>query len=392
MELDTARLLRALAAQPWTSTIVILGAAALLVVVMHVLARGLNDGRHPWQQRLRARLGVPADKKFQEIRWLLLTMHFFLWQFVAYLLMHAWGWHDESEELLKTLFSKGFMLGGVRIVIGKLLAGMLMFLALFTFTRWLRRKLERDWLVRAGVEPSTRDTVATLFGYITFIIAMLVGLSYAGLDLSKLAIVAGALSVGIGFGLQNIVSNFVSGLILLFERPIRTGDFINVSGSEGIVRKMRIRATEIETGDRETIIMPNSNLLSNPVRNRSLRTRMGRVVLNVGVAYGSDPELVRKVLKEVAAKHPAIRGEGAVLFTNFGASSLDFELSAPIIDGDGKGGVASDLRFSIIAAFAQAGIEMPFPQQDVYIRSLPEGALPPRPAAEGTEGTSGSSS
>ena len=388
MELDTARLLRALAAQPWISTIVILGAAALLVVLMHVLARGLNDGRYPWQQRLRARLGIPADKKFHEIKWLLLTAHFFLWQFVAYLLMHAWGWHDESEELLRTLFSKGFMLGGVRIVIGKLLAGVLMFVALFTFTRWLRRKLERDWLVRAGVEPSTRDPVATLFGYITFIIAVLVGLSYAGLDLSKLAIVAGALSVGIGFGLQNIVSNFVSGLILLFERPIRTGDFINVSGSEGIVRKMRIRATEIETGDRETIIMPNSNLLSNPVRNRSLRTRMGRVVLNVGVAYGSDPELVRKVLKEVAAKHPAIRGEGAVLFTNFGASSLDFELSAPIIDSDAKGGVASDLRFAIVAAFAKAGIEMPFPQQDVYIRSLPEGALAPRPAADGGEGPS----
>jgi potassium efflux system protein len=390
MELDSNRLLHELAAHPWTSTVGILCVAALLVVVMHVLARGLDDGRHPWQQRLRARLGIPADKKFHEIKWLLLAAHFFLWQFVAYLLMHAWGWHDESEELLRTLFSKGFMLGGVRIVIGKLLAGMLMFLALFTFTRWLRRKLERDWLVRAGVEPSTRDTVATLFGYITFIIAVLVGLSYAGLDLSKLAIVAGALSVGIGFGLQNIVSNFVSGLILLFERPIRTGDFINVSGSEGIVRKMRIRATEIETGDRETIIVPNSNLLSNPVRNRSLRTRMGRVVLNVGVAYGSDPEKVREVLRKVAGAHKSVRGDAVVMFTNFGASSLDFELSAPIIDSDAKGGVASDLRFAIVAAFKDAGIEMPFPQQDVYIRSLPDGALAPRAAAEGTEGTSAS--
>jgi small-conductance mechanosensitive channel len=222
--------------------------------------------------------------------------------------------------------------------------------------------------------------VATLFGYITFVIAVLVGLSYAGLDLSKLAIVAGALSVGIGFGLQNIVSNFVSGLILLFERPVRTGDFISVTGAEGVVRKMRIRATEIETGDRETIIVPNSNLLSNPVRNRNLRTRMSRVVLTVGVAYGTDPERVRVVLKEVAVKHPLVRGEAMVLFTNFGASSLDFELSASIADVDAKGQVASDLRFSISAAFRDAGIEMPFPQQDVYIRSVPEGMLPLRPA------------
>src|SRR5690606_13358084 len=107
------RLLRSLAEHPWISTTGILVATALLVVAMHTLARGLNDGRHPWQQRLRTRLGVPPDKKFGELRWLLLTMHFFLWQFVAYLLLHAWGWHDESESMLHTLFSQGFTVGGV---------------------------------------------------------------------------------------------------------------------------------------------------------------------------------------------------------------------------------------------------------------------------------------
>jgi potassium efflux system protein len=382
----SAHVLRQLERWPLYSTVAILVLAVGFVVALHALARTLNVGRYGWQRRLRAWLGVADDKKIGELRWLLITVHFFLWQYVAYLLLHIWGLRDESEGLLRTLFSSGITIGGVKIVVGKLLIGALLFIVLFTFTRWLKRKLETDWLVKAGVEASTRDAAATLFGYVTFVIAALIGVSYAGVDLSKLAIVAGALSVGIGFGLQNIVSNFVSGLILLFEQPIRTGDYINVSGSEGIVRRMRIRATEIETGDRETIIMPNSNLLSNPVRNRNLRSRASRVVLPVSVAYGSNPEQVRDLLLQAAAAHPGIAKIPAavVLFTNFGASSLDFELQAPINDADAKGGIASDLRFAITRAFGDAGIEMPFPQQDVHIRSVPDELRRPLPAADST--------
>ncbi|WP_028007632.1 mechanosensitive ion channel family protein [Solimonas flava] len=362
-----------LARHPLGSTFAVLAAALTLVVVLHALARTLDSGRYAWQRRMRAWLGIAEGRRILELRWLLVIFHFFLWQFVAYLMLHIWGLRDEAEGLLRALFSSGIKLGGVRVVFGKLLAGTLLFIVLFTFTRWLKRKLEDDWLVRAGVEPSTRDAAATLFGYVTFIVTALIGLSYAGLDLSNLAIVAGALSVGIGFGLQNIVSNFVSGLILLFERPVRTGDYISVGGCEGVVRRMRIRATELETGDRETVIVPNSNLLSNPVMNRNLRTRAGRVVLPVGVAYGSKPEQVRELLLRVAAASPQALAEPAplVLFTNFGASSLDFELTVWIGDADAKGRIASDLRFAIVAAFAEAGIEMPFPQQDVHIRSLP---------------------
>ncbi|MGC4062371.1 MAG: mechanosensitive ion channel [Aquabacterium sp.] len=180
---------------------------------------------------------------------------FFCWQYVAYLLLHIWGLRDESESLLRTVVD-GIAIGGVKIVVGKLLIGMLLFIVLLTFTRWLRRKLEVDWLVKAGVEASTRDAAATLFGYVTFLIAALTAPPVpAGVDLSKLAIVAGALSVGIGFGLQNIVSNFVSGLILLFERPVRTGDYINVDGSEGIVRRM---PTSAPPRSRPAIARPSS--------------------------------------------------------------------------------------------------------------------------------------
>lgn len=366
-----------MAEYPVASTLAILAVAIALVALAHFLVRSLNEGRYAWERSLRERLGVAEGKPIGELRWLLITLHFFLWQFVVYLLLYVWGLHDASERFLHALFSSGVSIGGANIVVGKFIAGLMVFIVLFTFTRWLRRKLEQDWLVRAGVEFSTRDTMATLFGYITFVIAALVGVSYAGLDLSKLAIVAGALSVGIGFGLQNIVSNFVSGLILLFERPVRTGDYISVSGAEGVVRKMRIRATEIETSDRETIIMPNSNLLSNPVKNRKLRTRQGRAVLQVGVSYGSDPEQVRDLLLKIAAGHKrTLKSPGpSVTFTNFGASSLDFELVVPVDDADAKGRVASDLRFAIVKAFREADIEMPFPQQDVYLRAVPDGLL-----------------
>lgn len=376
--LNFDRLIALLSLYPAQWTAAILTLACLWVMLAHYLANTLNEGRHGWQRRLRDRLGVAPGKAIGELRWLLLSMHLFLWPGVAYLLLHLWGEHDAGEGLTAAIFSEGFTVGSTTIVPGKLLFGVLLFIVLFTFTRWLKAKLEHQWLPRMGVEASTREAMATLFGYATFVIAAIVGLSSAGLDFTKLAIVAGALSVGIGFGLQNIVSNFVSGLILLFEQPVRTGDFINVGGVEGVVRKMRIRATELETGDRETIIVPNSNLLSNPVRNRNLRVRAGRVTLLVGVAQGSDPEQVRRVLLEVATAHPAVRGEPApaVLFTNFGATALEFELQAPILDADTKGTVASELRFAIAAAFRRERIELPVPRQDVHLYPVPQRDAP----------------
>lgn len=367
-------------AEPAWATLTIVAVALLFSLALRYTARSLQAGRFRWQQRLRLWLGVAPGKRIGELVWLVGAVDLLLWPCVAYLLLHVWGLHDEGEHLLRTLFSGGFVIGGARIVLGKLLFGVLLFGVLFTFTRWLKRKLELDWLVRASVEPATREAAATLFGYVTFIIAALVGLSYSGVDLSRLAIVAGALSVGIGFGLQNIVSNFVSGLILLFERPIRSGDYIYVGASEGVVRRIRIRATEIETADRETVIVPNSALLSGEVRNRNLRSRYGRVVVAVSVAYGSDVEQVRRLLLELAGAHPGVIGEGrlpglpgpAVSFVDFGESALAFELAAQILEADQKGTIASDLRFAIDAAFRKAGIEMPFPQRELHLRSLPE--------------------
>jgi small-conductance mechanosensitive channel len=220
--------------------------------------------------------------------------------------------------------------------------------------------------------------VATITGYVLFVIATLVVLSYVGLDLTKLAFIAGALSVGIGFGLQTIVNNFVSGLILLFEQPVRRGNYITVGETEGFVRRIRIRATEIETLQRTTVVVPNSELLTLHLKNWNLRDRYGRIGCAVGVAYGSDVRLVEKLLLQVASDNKDVISDGrggvprpAALFRGFGDSTLDFELRCFISDVTRRFFVVSDLNFAIDAAFREHDVTIAFPQLDVWHRSLP---------------------
>ncbi|MFP5306534.1 MAG: mechanosensitive ion channel family protein [Gammaproteobacteria bacterium] len=367
-------------AHPALSSVAIVTVTVLVLATLHGVARGLDAGRRVWHRRLRARLGVAEGRPIGELRWMLVALHLVLWPLTLWALLQVWGLHDTGRELGARLFSAGVGIGNVNIVPAKLLLGLIYFLALLTFTRWLKSKIERDWLPRTGIEYSTREAVATLFGYATFALAVLVGLSVAGFDFTKLAIIAGALSIGIGFGLQNVVSNFVSGLIILFERPVRTGDYVFVGQTEGFVRRIRIRSTEIETRDRESVIVPNSDLLSNHVRNLNLRDEYGRVIIGVGVAYGSDTARVKQTLLAVAAGHERVVHDGQVpglpgpmvYFVNFGASSLDFELRAYVLEIGERMSVASDLRFAIDAAFREAGIQIPFPQQDVWLRGAPD--------------------
>jgi small-conductance mechanosensitive channel len=207
-----------------------------------------------------------------------------------------------------------------------------------------------------------------IFGYLGIIAAISLALSAIGIDLQKIALVAGALSVGIGFGLQSIVSNFVSGLILLTERPIRVGDWIVAKGEEGFVRRIRVRATEVETFDRASVIIPNSDLISGVVKNWTHGNLLGRIAVKVGVSYDSDVEKVRDLLLAVAAGHPAVLKEPApyVLFMAFGDSSLDFELRCIVRDVQQLYSIRSDLNFAVLARFRAEGIEIPFPQRVVH--------------------------
>jgi potassium efflux system protein len=201
---------------------------------------------------------------------------------------------------------------------------------------------------------------------------VLVGVSYAGLDVTNLAIVAGALSVGIGFGLQSIVNNFVSGLILLIERPIKVGDWIVVGEHQGYVRRISVRSTEIETFDRASLILPNSELITGTVQNWTHRNSMGRVVVPVGVSYDCDPEHVVDVLKAAVARCESLLKfpQPFISFDNFGDSSLDFTVRAYIRDVNNSLSAKTEIRTAIAKAFQAEGIEIPFPQRDIHLRDL----------------------
>ena len=282
----------------------------------------------------------------------------------------------------------GVTIGKIRLSPSDIGVGLILFVVALGVTRLIQRFLDERVLARTRVDSGVRNSLVAGIGYLGFFIAALIGISATGLDLSNLAIIAGALSLGIGFGLQNIVNNFVSGLILLVERPIKVGDAVSVNGRDGVVRRISVRATEIETAQRASIIIPNSELLSSAVTNMTHRDTLGRVDIVIGVAYGSDTEKVRKMLLDCAQadyrvlRHPAPQ----VLFRDFADSALKFELRCFVgAPADGLW-VPSDLRFAIDKACREQGIEMPFPQREIRIRDVQSlaAALPgARPHAAG---------
>ncbi|MGB1579989.1 MAG: mechanosensitive ion channel domain-containing protein [Nevskiales bacterium] len=368
---------------------------SLLVLLAGLFISGLAQSLHARLQAGQGRWGIlrrllraEQDKPVYELFWLLCALHILIWASIPILLLRVWGLYDQSALLFSTLATEGFKIGEKTLIVpSKILVGIFLFALLITATRWIKRRLNSRWLHHTPMHPGTREAVATMFGYITFILALLIGLTFAGFNLGSLAIIAGALGVGIGFGLQNIANNFISGLILLFERPIRPGDFISVGETTGFVRKVSIRSTELETLDRMSVIVPNSDMLANHVQNWTLRDPFGRIIIPVGVAYGSDTELVKKVLLEVAANnndvikegHPFIPGP-QVLFKGFGDSSLDFELRVFIRQVDKRLVIVSAINFAIDAAFREHRVNIPFPQRDVWFRNTP-----PAPPAEAGE-------
>ena len=356
--------------------LVLLLAATLVHVLSLWFVRWLQRSKGPLAARV-AKVFTPApDGRITELYWIHLSLMALMWPGLLLLELRLFGLQDRSTELLYSLVEGGFTFAGMKIVPVRIVLGVFVAAVLVTLARRLRMTLFRVWAGRAGGDTAARESVATLVGYVGMVVAVLFGITVAGFNLTNLAIIAGALSVGIGFGLQNIVNNFVSGLILLSERPVRRGDWVRIGQVEGEVRNVHIRATEIETPDRVTVLVPNSELIAGAVHNWRLRDPYNRVVVTVGVAYGSDIKLVEQLLVEVGVAHPLtlpLNTPGVpdthVIFTAFGNSSLDFELRTYIRDGSRRIKVASDLRFAIDAAFREHGITIPFPQTDVWIRS-----------------------
>ncbi|MEM7283280.1 MAG: mechanosensitive ion channel domain-containing protein [Pseudomonadota bacterium] len=331
--------------------------------------------------KIRAWMGIRHDSTSIELGWIRLIMSLLLWVGFGIFLIFVWDTTGNAINTVSLKAVEGISIGEYTLKPASILTGLLVFAIIVGVTVWIKARLSQSWLRNTIADRGARDAMVTLSGYVGFIIAAIIGLNMAGVSFQGLAWIGAALSVGIGFGLQAVVSNFVSGLILLFERPIKSGDFISVGDIEGFVRQIRIRSTEIETLERQNVIVPNSELISTQVTNWVLRDPHGRLSIEVGVAYGTDIKKVKEILEDIATEHPEVITKGRTpppraLFMEFGDSSLNFELRVWIRQITKRFAVTSEVNFAIDAAFKEHGIEIPFPQRDLNVRSWSEGAVP----------------
>lgn len=242
----------------------------------------------------------------------------------------------------------------------------------FLCERLLRSFLMRRFLQQTHFHPSMQYAISKIGGYLFITIGFYIALKLVGIDLSSLAVIAGAIGVGLGFGLQNIISNFVSGLIILAERPVSIGDRVELGEVAGLVTKISLRSTTVVTNDNITVIVPNSDFITNKVTNWSYGDPKVRIRLPIGVAYGTDPEQVRQLLIQVATEHPMVLREPApeLFFTGFGDSSLNFELGVWTAEMASKPRrFRSDLNYAMERKLRENHIEIPFPQRDLHLRT-----------------------
>jgi small-conductance mechanosensitive channel len=241
-----------------------------------------------------------------------------------------------------------------------------LFLGIFT-----RRMLRGRILDRFEIDPGLQYTLARVAQYIIVVIGFLISFQFVGIDLSSLAVIFGLLSVGIGFGLQNITANFISGLIIMFERPISVGDRVDVAGIEGDVTEISIRSTKIHTLNNISIIVPNTQFVENNVVNYSHGNPTFRLDLNVGVSYSSDLDSVLKALNEVAEEHSKVmkNPKHQVHLTEFGDSAWNMQLRVWIPNVKDRYDLRNELNQAIVRKFNENNIEIPFPQRDLHFRS-----------------------
>ncbi|MDN5871266.1 MAG: mechanosensitive ion channel [Nitrococcus sp.] len=289
---------------------------------------------------------------------------------LVYLLLLIYGVPLTTLGLWTQRLLAGITIGNITLSLTDILIALVVLVLGVLFTNLVRHWMATRLLPNTRLDTGARDSIAAGTSYVGVAIAILLAIASLGIDFSSLALIAGALSVGIGFGLQNLVQNFAAGIQLLVERPIKVGDWIIVGATQGTVKRISVRSTEIETFDRCSIFVPNSDLISNHVANWTHRNRVARLILPVRVALGSEPSQVEEVLLRCAREHRHVLRfpESYVWFRGFGEWALNFELRVYIDDADNWITVDNGLYFAIEVALREAGIVIPFPQRDLHIR------------------------
>ena len=280
---------------------------------------------------------------------------------------------NELMVKLHDLWNMGFTINNTTITFGQIAIALLALIAGVIIAKIVSRHVGKRILPRLKVEPGPASAIQSILYYIMIVLTVLTALQIAKVPLTVFTIFGGALALGIGFGSQNIMNNFISGLILLIERPIQVNDLVTVQDETGTVLKIGARATHIQSYSGLTFIIPNSHLLENSVSNWNLPTRKARASIKVGVAYGSDTGKVKTLLEDLLKEHIRVLDstDNRVFFMDFGDSSLDFEVHfwiSPRTMLD-RHQIESDLRFKIDEEFRKNGIEIPFPQRDVHVKS-----------------------
>lgn len=349
--------------------------AWVLSKMMSAFLRTLLKDEEGWRKSLRDIFGIKKHKVIFELGFLGMIFYVVIWGWFLIFLLKIWVLSDAGFRALMIALTDGFKVGGIVIIPLRILSACIFCIIVFLLIRLIRVILSKQSYQGAG--KSSQVALAAIVTYIGVSITILISLIIAGVNFAGLAIIAGALSVGIGFGLQNVVSNFVAGIVLLLGKQIKPGDRIVIGDVEGFVEKIRIVSTQIKTLQFSDLIVPNSEIISKQVNNLMFRDFYYRVGITVGVRYGSDTELVKKLMLEAAQNHPeVVQGDGiyqpAVLFREFGDSALIFKLVCIIRNVNLHYVVESELNTKINRLFADNGIAIAFPQQDIHIKEWPD--------------------
>ncbi len=359
---------------------------AIVIAIMFLLREvlresiGLVTRSYLMRERLRASHRTRRTLKF----WLRLILDPLLIVLTILILANIWGvpfnrlaaWTGEALD--------GFNVGNVQISLIDVALGLVTFVVVIVIVRLVQTVLQDHILPESGWDEGTQHSVLSVLSYVGFTLATVLGIAVIGVDMTTIGLIAGGLSIGIGLGLQGIVNNFISGIILLIERPVKVGDWVIVGMHEGFVKRVNIRATEIETWQRASVIVPNAELLNTSVTNWTHHDRIGRMEIRLRVPRGTDVDLVQEIMLECAQKHPSVASwpEPSALFMDFGENGLDFELRCFTSDNVWVYFIGSDLRFAINRRLREEGIEMALPQRVIHMAEDEPLPRPPRDKAD----------